>query len=241
MHELLASDATDSPPPTEAAWAELIASRDDARRLRDLARDAVAAARQAREALEARAARYAVLVDQRDTVRTELDRLDHLASVLRGDRFVEFVANDLLSELAHTATEHLRALTDARYALALDTDGAFLVRDHDAGGAVRPVHTLSGGEAFLTSLALALALSTQVQARGVQPLEFFFLDEGFGTLDPEALDRVMTAVENLRDGHRIIGLISHVPAVRERVPSQVRVYPAGTRGKGSTVETLIAG
>ena len=110
------------------------------------------------------------------------------------------------------------------------------MRDDDAGGATRPVQSLSGGEAFLSSLALALALSTQIQARGARPLEFFFLDEGFGSLDPEALDRVMTAIERLRDGHRVIGLISHVPGVRERVPVHLVVHEAGSKGRGSTVE-----
>ena len=95
---------------------------------------------------------------------------------------------------------------------------------------MRPVHTLSGGETFMASLALALALSTQVQARSQHPLEFFFLDEGFGSLDAEALDRVMGAIESLRDDARTIGLISHVPAVRERVPRYLEVSGPGRDG-----------
>ena len=83
----------------------------------------------------------------------------------------------------------------------------------------------------MVSLALALALSTQVQQHNEQALEFFFLDEGFGSLDPESLDRVMTALESLAADSRIIGLISHVGAVRERVPRRLELScPRDGRG-----------
>ncbi len=168
--------------------------------------------------LESRAERYAALTDQAETLSNRASRLSELARLLRGDRFVEYVANDYLHDLAALATDHLAHLTRGRYALTLDESGAFLIADLDAGGAVRPASSLSGGETFITSLALALALSTQIQRHHAAALEFFFLDEGFGSLDPESLDRVMTAIESLADGDRVIGLISHVGAVRERVP-----------------------
>ena len=76
--------------------------------------------------------------------------------------------------------------------------------------------SLSGGETFLVSLALALALSDTIQL-GSAPLEFFFLDEGFGTLDGELLDSVLTSLEHLRSQHRAIGVITHVGALRERI------------------------
>jgi exonuclease SbcC len=136
---------------------------------------------------------------------------------------VEYVANDHLLELTARASAHLAELTAGRYELSLDDEAAFVVRDHDLGGVSRPVSGLSGGESFLTALALALSLSSLVQARSSRPLGFFFLDEGFGTLDPEALDRVMTAIEGLRSEDRVIGLISHVPEVRDRVPRYLSV------------------
>ncbi|MCB9678762.1 MAG: SMC family ATPase [Alphaproteobacteria bacterium] len=168
--------------------------------------------------LEARAKRYADLTREHADLTERHERLGTLARLLRGDRFVEYVANDYLHDLAALATDHLGRLTRGRYALTLDDSGSFLIADLDAGGAVRPASSLSGGETFITSLALALALSTQVQRHNSNPLEFFFLDEGFGSLDPESLDRVMSAIESLSDGRRVIGLISHVGAVRERVP-----------------------
>ncbi len=218
------------------AWSALCEALTAADAALDLARDAAIGAERRRAELEARAGRFAELSEVIAALDTQLTRLDSLAHVLRGDRFVEFIANDYLRELAHGASVHLAQLTQGRYGLELDDSGSFLVRDDDAGGSTRPVHTLSGGETFLTSLALALALSAQVQARSTRPLEFFFLDEGFGTLDAEALDRVMTAIESLRSSRRLIGLISHVPAVRERVPRFLRVHPPGVRGAGSVVE-----
>ena len=95
--------------------------------------------------------------------------------------------------------------------------------------------TLSGGETFVTSLSLALSLSAHIQLRGQHPLEFFFLDEGFGTLDPELLDVVMSSLERLRLERMAIGLISHVPELRERVPRRLVVEPAEPGGRGTRV------
>ncbi len=234
-----ALDGSGEPPPSDDAFAALEEALADAARALDAATELVARRRGEHDALVQRLARVEVLHAQRTEATIELERLDHLGSLLRGDRFVEFVANDLLRELAATATQHLRTLSEGRYGLVLDDQGGFLVQDADTGGTTRPVTSLSGGESFLSALALALALSTQIQARGAKPLEFFFLDEGFGSLDPEALDRVMSAIERLKDGHRIIGLISHVPGVRERIPMHLVVHPAGTRQRGSSVELRI--
>lgn len=220
---------------SDEAWAVIALRYAAAGDRAELVRDASLAADRRRDELEARAPRFAELGERARVLEAEIGRLDELALLLRGDRFVEFVANDHLAELTARASVHLEALTLGRYALHLDEDLAFVVRDEDGGGAMRPVHSLSGGESFLTALALALALSTQVQQRSARPLGFFFLDEGFGTLDPESLDRVMSAIEGLRGENRVIGLISHVPAVRERVPRYLWVHPASAVA-GSSIE-----
>ncbi|MDZ5038528.1 SbcC/MukB-like Walker B domain-containing protein, partial [Clostridium perfringens] len=111
--------------------------------------------------------------------------------------------------------------------------GGFVIRDDANGGVRRPVSTLSGGEPFLTSLALALALSAQIQLRGQYPLQFFFLDEGFGTLDPELLETVITALERLHTDKLTVGIISHVPELRARLPRKLVVRPAEQAGAGS--------
>jgi exonuclease SbcC len=99
----------------------------------------------------------------------------------------------------------------------------------------RPVSTLSGGETFLASLALALALSAQIQLRGRYPLEFFFLDEGFGTLDQELLESVIASLEKLYMERLTVGVISHVPELRARLPRRLIVQPADAEGGGSRV------
>ncbi|MER2254286.1 MAG: SbcC/MukB-like Walker B domain-containing protein, partial [Priestia megaterium] len=93
---------------------------------------------------------------------------------------------------------------------------------------------------FLTSLALALSLSAQIQLRGEYPLQFFFLDEGFGTLDGELLDTVVTALEKLQSNNLSIGVISHVQELRARLPKRLIVEPSEPSGKGTSVrvETL---
>lgn len=218
------------------AWEALDARRTSASEALDAARAAAHSANHRVEELVTRAERYQALTGEIEVLERKLARLDELKALIRGDKLVDFLANDHLRELIRDANGHLRRLTDGRYALVLGEDASFEIRDADGGGSVRPVHTLSGGETFVASLALALALSTQVQARSQHPLEFFFLDEGFGSLDAEALDRVMGAIENLRHDSRTIGLISHVPAVRERVPRYLEVREPGKDGQvGSTL------
>jgi exonuclease SbcC len=97
------------------------------------------------------------------------------------------------------------------------------------------VTSLSGGETFLTSLSLALALSEQIQLKGQSPLEFFFLDEGFGTLDYDLLDTVIDSLERLSKKERVIGLISHVPELRSRISRRLIVEPPTIQGEGSKV------
>lgn len=109
------------------------------------------------------------------------------------------------------------------------------MRDDANGGVRRPVSSLSGGETFLTSLSLALALSAQIQLRGEYPLQFFFLDEGFGTLDQDLLDTVVTALEKLQSDNLAVGVISHVQELRARLPKKLIVHPAEPSGRGTRV------
>jgi len=102
---------------------------------------------------------------------------------------------------------------------------ALQVIDHDMCDEIRTVHTLSGGESFLVSLALALGLSSLSSNR--MKVESLFIDEGFGSLDAETLRTAMDALENLRTQGRKIGVISHVQEMTERIPVQIRVSRSG--------------
>ncbi len=103
---------------------------------------------------------------------------------------------------------------------------------------VRSAKTLSGGESFLASLALALGLADVVAAEsGGVVLDTMFIDEGFGTLDADTLDLVMGVLDELRAGGRVVGIVSHVDEMRQRIPSRLHVLRGRT---GSTLE-MIAG
>ena len=105
-------------------------------------------------------------------------------------------------------------------------------------GARRSVKTLSGGESFKASLALALGLSDEVQsAAGGIRLDTLFLDEGFGSLDDESLEQAIRVLAGLTEGDRLVGIISHVAALKERIDKQVVVKKA--RSGGSTVEVIV--
>jgi DNA repair exonuclease SbcCD ATPase subunit len=103
-------------------------------------------------------------------------------------------------------------------------DEAFQVVDHDNARQIRSADTLSGGETFLASLALALQLSAQVQsAADARILDSLFIDEGFGTLDPGALDAAASAIESLPVGGRMVGIITHIDELSQRLPARVKV------------------
>jgi exonuclease SbcC len=175
------------------------------------------------------------LEERRMEKQTMLERLSKLQSVLRGNAFVEFIAEEQLMQVCRAASERLGALTRGKYAIEVDSGGGFVIRDNAGGGIRRPVTTLSGGEMFLTSLSLALALSAQIQLKGQYPLEFFFLDEGFGTLDQELLETVIAALEKLHMDNLTVGVISHVPELKNRLPRRLIVDPPEPGGRGSRV------
>ncbi|UQZ32943.1 hypothetical protein C2I18_04830 [Paenibacillus sp. PK3_47] len=187
------------------------------------------------EDLQHRHVRWMELEEQRAGHAALQDRLSKLQAVLRGNAFVEYIAEEQLMQVCQAASQRLRFLSKQRYALEVDSGGGFVIRDDGNGGVKRPVSTLSGGETFLTSLSLALALSAQIQLRGQYPLQFFFLDEGFGTLDPELLDTVITSLERLHNDQLSVGIISHVPELRARLPRKLIVVPAEQGGGGSRI------
>lgn len=164
------------------------------------------------------------------------DMLNDMADLIRGNRFVEYVAINHLKYIAKEASNRLMDITNSRYSLELDGDGNFVICDNYNGGVRRDCNTLSGGETFMTSLALALALSTQIQLKGKTSLEFFFLDEGFGTLDTNLLDVVMSSLEKLHREDLCVGIISHVEELKNRVPIKLEVTPAEAGVHGTRVE-----
>lgn len=168
-------------------------------------------------------------LSQQITNFTEQEQTYHtLAQNLKSNEFQSYILEHLEAELVSSATLILQELTENRYALKIQ-DGEYWVADNWNGGEARRVRTLSGGETFATSLSMALALSEKL-SQGAQ-LGSLFLDEGFGTLDAETLESVTQILESLRQQDRLIGVITHVRGLGERLPAQVKVYksPQGSR------------
>jgi exonuclease SbcC len=148
-----------------------------------------------------------------------------LAQHLRADRFERWLLAEALDALVAGASRILRELSGGQYDLGHDK-GEFFVIDHADASLARGVRTLSGGETFQASLALALALSEQLAGLSTSSasLESIILDEGFGTLDASTLDIVAATLENLAAaGNRSVGVVTHVPALAERVPVRFEV------------------
>jgi exonuclease SbcC len=200
------------------------------------ARAAVERLRARSEVLERAIARAAEIAARRQSLETESGLAAALAQHLRADQFLAFVQEEALLRLADDGARHLRALSQGRYSLLCE-DQEFAVTDHWHADRKRSVRTLSGGETFLASLALALALaeslaSLSAEGRAGDALESLFLDEGFGTLDPETLDVVVQAIEALHGGQRLVGVVTHISELAERLPARVEV---GRSAAGATL------
>lgn len=190
-------------------------------RLRDLATEAADLLRTSAE-----------LVSQQTQVRELAELVAGKGSNTRRIRLETYVLAARLEQIIVSANLRLETMTTGRYRLELDdakqyrdveTGLGLSIRDSHTGLA-RATYSLSGGETFLASLALALGLAEVVsnQAGGIA-LDTLFVDEGFGSLDSETLDIAMTTLDGLRAGGRTVGLISHVDSMREQIPAKLRI------------------
>ncbi|MCH7810070.1 MAG: AAA family ATPase, partial [Chloroflexi bacterium] len=162
------------------------------------------------------------------TARQEASLARDLASLLQTNAFPTFIRESALQTLARDGSRRLLEISGGRYDFVVEGQD-FLIEDRWNGGERRSVKTLSGGETFLASLALALALAEQLPGLAGEEtggtLESLFIDEGFSHLDSETLDDVATALEVLgQDRSRLIGVITHVPALAERMPARIVVH-----------------
>ncbi len=156
-------------------------------------------------------------------------RLKELIGSADGAKFSRFAQSLTLRQLIGLANNHLALLAERYRLMAADGDELDLrIVDLYQANVDRPMESLSGGESFLASLALALGLSELASRH--HPIDSLFIDEGFGTLDSETLEIALSALENLRASGKTIGLISHVELLKERLTTQVRVL----RGTGGT-------
>ena len=177
------------------------------------------------------------LFEQIGAQTTETDiwqRLDSLVGSAKGDKFRKFAQGLTLDHLLHLANRHLARL-HGRYLLRRKQTGELELDIVDGwqGDVARDTRTLSGGESFLVSLALALSLSDLVSNK--TSIDSLFLDEGFGTLDGDTLEIALSALDTLNASGKMIGVISHVESLKERIPAQIRVEKGGGAGHSRLV------
>lgn len=176
-------------------------------------------ARQRLEDVRRRLEQLAALNAELRELEERLAVLANLDLYLRSDRFEAYVLGHALADLAANASVIIHELTEGRYELTYEDE--FFVRDTWMDSYRRSVKTLSGGESFIVSLSLALALADTIAGR--QSLGALFLDEGFGTLDAESLDSVTEVLTNLTSTGRMVGVITHVTSLTERLPARLVV------------------
>lgn len=204
---------------------------------------ATASAAAAVAQVEAGRARCADVRAQTDSARMQAHVASDLARLLAINGFPRWLSRSALEVLVTATSGTLMELSGGQFELGLaDNDSvSFTVIDHADADAVRPVKTLSGGETFQASLSLALALSTQLGAlasNGAARLEAIFIDEGFGALDEDTLDTVATTLETLAtSAGRMVGVITHVPALAARVPVRFAVQ---RDARGSSLQRVTA-
>ena len=204
---------------------------------RDVA-DAAAAARIAAEHAADRFHERQRLHKQKEEAAEQAQVAATLANLLRSDAFQAWLLESAVTSLVADASDLLLDMSSGQFELRIHSKDIEVI-DHNDADSTRPVRTLSGGETFQASLALALALSRQVAslaASGAAKLESIFLDEGFGTLDETSLDVVAATLENLA-GERMVGVITHVPALADRIPVRFQVTRTGAR---SHIERITA-
>ncbi len=234
----------DDLPRASAALAEALARVDVARGAHEVATTALGLAAERSRSFAAASARVrrasSALADQVADAAALL-RLDELARGVRGQQrmtLVGFVLRYWFDQVVEAANVRLTLMSSGRYVLDRTDDAAR--RDARTGlglrvvdthtGAPRPTSSLSGGESFYASLALALGLADVVsgQAGGTR-LDTLFIDEGFGALDPETLESVLSVIDALREGGRVIGIVSHVADLKERIPERLEIRRADDR------------
>ncbi len=206
-------------------------------KLSDALADALAEAKASVATAEARRVEQRAMAAQIAELNTERLVDETMGKHLRAGGFGSWLLSEALDNIVAKATVWLLELSNNQYSLVAG-DKSFVIIDHNNADETRDVRTLSGGETFLASLALALALADSIAELAPvdsPKLESMFLDEGFGTLDPGTLDVVAGAIEELASTGRMIGIVTHVGDLAERMPARFEVSKGPS---GSSVELV---
>ena len=171
----------------------------------------------------------ALLLEQ-EQLQKRATNIQLMSNLFKGSGFVNYVSAIYLRNLCEMANARFHRLTKNQLSLQLNESNEFEIIDYLNNGKPRSVKTLSGGQSFQVSLSLALALAESVQGLSKSNKNFFFIDEGFGTQDSESVNTVFETLNDLHKDNRIVGIISHVEELQERIPVSVTVVKDIERG-----------
>ncbi|WP_430973628.1 AAA family ATPase [Sunxiuqinia rutila] len=172
----------------------------------------------------------AALLKEMNALELRAENIRTMKSLFKGSGFVNYISSVYLQNLCHAANDRFFQLTRQKLSLEITPENNFQVRDFMNGGKVRSVKTLSGGQTFQAALSLALALADNIQKITESNQNFFFLDEGFGSLDKESLSVVFDTLKSLRKENRVVGVISHVEEMQQEIDVHLRIDNQEERG-----------
>ncbi|WCM41175.1 SMC family ATPase [Flavobacterium sp. CBA20B-1] len=165
-----------------------------------------------------------------DQLKKRAENLKTMGNLFKAAGFVQYVSSIYLKQLCENANVRFRKMTRNQLSLQVNETNDFEVIDYLNEGRTRSVKTLSGGQSFQVSLSLALALAESVQTNSLANKNFFFIDEGFGTQDAESVNIVFETLNNLHKENRIVGIISHVEELKERIPIALQITKSAENG-----------
>lgn len=168
-------------------------------------------------------AKKVALLAEKGRLQLRKEHLDDLAKLFRSSGFVDYASSIYLQNLIQAANHRFHQMTHQQLHLELGEGNSFWVRDLLNGGHMRLLKTLSGGQKFQAALSLALALADHIHVRNGSKHNFFFLDEGFGSLDKNALQTVFETLKSLRRENRIVGIISHVEDLQQEIQTYLSI------------------
>lgn len=173
--------------------------------------------------LEREYLKKANLLIEFEKINQRVANLTVLTNMFKGNGFVNYVSGIYLRNLADNANARFHRITKNQLSLVINDKNEFEVIDYLNNGANRSVKTLSGGQSFQASLCLALALAESIQTKNSTDKNFFFIDEGFGTQDSESVELVYQTLQSLLKENRIVGFISHLAELQERIPQSITI------------------
>jgi len=179
---------------------------------------------------EANFGRFTEELERKKEMSKEFEALDirqknlrTIEGLLKAKGFVNYVSGLKLKDLTKAANSRFQRMTHNQLSLLLNDKNNFEIQDNLNGGELRSIKTLSGGQTFQASLSLAIALADIVNAHHGEQSDFFFLDEGFGSLDTDSLRIVFQTLQSLRKENKIVGVISHVESLQEEIPTFLNI------------------